>query len=76
MEKTIERTILNPIQFHLLQMFSIPMTENELDNLKKILLDFFDTLADKEFEKVWKEKGMSEKTIEEIDNTHRRTPYN
>lgn len=48
-------TKLNDIQLHLLKMFSIPIKENVLKDIKKLLSDYFYqkvvTIADNEWEK-------------------------
>jgi hypothetical protein len=67
-------TKLNPIQIHLLQMFDRLKSENELQELKGFLANYYAQKVDKESEKLWEEKGMSDKTIDELLNMHLRTP--
>ena len=76
MEAVVKRnTVFNPIQQHLLMMFSHMNSEEQLKELKKALADFY-------FEQV--EKGMAEleakglwskEKCEEIAKEHLRTPY-
>jgi hypothetical protein len=67
-------TKLNPIQIHLLQMFDRLKSENELQELKGFLANYYAQKVDKESEKLWEEKGMSDETIDELLNMHLRTP--
>ncbi|MCU0470387.1 MAG: hypothetical protein MUF58_17490 [Arcicella sp.] len=67
-------TKLNPIQIHLLQMFDRLKSENELQELKGFLANYYAQKVDRESEKIWEEKGMNEDTIEELLNMHLRTP--
>jgi hypothetical protein len=72
----MESTILNPTQLWLLQMFARNGDEERLKELKRVWLEHVRKKADEEIEKVWKEKNMSEEMMDEILNTHLRTPYN
>jgi hypothetical protein len=72
----MESTTLNPTQLWLLQMFARNGDEERLKELKKLWLEHVRKKADEEIEKVWKEKNMSEEMMDEILNTHLRTPYN
>jgi len=69
------QTPFNAAQQELLQLFAAGLSDEELRELKQILLDFkfrrVTTLADK----VWDEKGWNDETVEKILQTHLRTPY-
>lgn len=69
------QTPFNAAQQELLQLFAAGLSDEELRELKQILLDFkfrrVTTLADK----VWDEKGWDDETVEKILQTHLRTPY-
>ena len=67
-------TKLNPTQIHLLQMFDRLKSESELQELKRFLSNYYAPKVDKESEKLWDEKGMSDETIDELLNMHLRTP--
>ncbi len=68
-------TPFNTAQQELLQLFAVGLSEEELRELKQILLDFkfrrVTTLADK----VWEEKGWNDEMVEKMLSTHMRTPY-
>jgi len=63
---------LNPIQLHLLQMFNRNLSKKEMDEIKDILVDFFDKKAQHEMDKIWKKKKLNQKKIDEMGNTHTR----
>jgi hypothetical protein len=68
-------TTLNPTQLFLLKMFAYNGDEERLKEVKEVLCNHFFRKLDEEIEKVWKEKNMSEEMMDEILNTHIRTPY-
>ena len=65
---------LNPVQLHLLRLFSKEMSEQELKNLKKLLVEWYDHQAQLEADRLWEERGMSAQTMEEILQTRLRSP--
>ena len=73
--KLVNSKGLNDLQLHLLEMFSIDVSKKELGKLKELLMNFYDNMAKEEMSKLWKSKKMNDKTIEDIDKTHRRTTY-
>jgi len=71
----MEATILNPVQLHLLRMFSHNRDEASLVELKDVLFNYYCQKVNEEGKRVWKEKNMSNQTMNELLNTHLRTPY-
>jgi hypothetical protein len=71
----MEATVLNPVQMHLLQMFSYKKDEESLNEMKNVLFNYYAEKAQKEIDRIWDEKGMSNELMEEWKNTHMRTPY-
>jgi len=67
---------LNEAQLRLLQMFNRPMSKKEIDELKDVLVEFFDAKAQCEMDKIWKEKMLSQEIIDDMGNMHKRIPYN
>ena len=55
-------------------MFDRLKSESELQELKRFLSNYYAPKVDKESEKLWDEKGMSDETIDELLNRHLRTP--
>ncbi|MDR2204848.1 MAG: hypothetical protein LBE36_01635 [Flavobacteriaceae bacterium] len=67
METVSAHQSLNPTQLHLLRMFSFTKTEKTLQDLKKLLRDFYIQQVEKEIDKY--------PISDEILNEHLRTPY-
>jgi hypothetical protein len=68
-------TTLNPAQLHLLRMFSHHKDAESLNEMKNVLFHYYAEKAQKEIDRIWDEKGMSNELMEEWKNTHMRTPY-
>lgn len=62
-------------QLELLKLFSNDLKDNELKELKEILLKFKFNRVTKMVDEIWDEKGWTEETMNEFLNTHMRTPY-
>jgi len=67
---------LNPTQMHLLHLFSKNMSEKELKDLKKLLVEWYDERTQEEADRLWEERGMSSKTMEKVLKTRFRSPAN
>jgi len=52
-------TKLNPVQLHLLEMFSKKMSERELLEIKNLLVQYYTTKIEKEVESFWDKKGFT-----------------
>jgi hypothetical protein len=68
-------TKLNIVQLQLLQLFARQMAENELADVKAMLVAYYDRKITEEADKLWEQKGMSSETMNELLNTHIRSPY-
>jgi hypothetical protein len=68
-------TKLNPVQLHLLELFAHPVTDNELDDVKKLLVEYYDQKASDEVERIWDERNFTKQTIEDLLNSHVRSVY-
>ncbi len=61
-------TELNPIQVSLLRLFNRPMSDNETEELKKLLLNHYSDRLEQEVTKVIAEKGYSQKDFDNMLN--------
>jgi hypothetical protein len=61
-------TELNPIQVSLLRLFNRPMSDNETEELKKLLLNYYSERLEQEVTKVIEEKGYSQKDFDNMLN--------
>ena len=57
---------LNPTQMHLLHLFSKKMSDQELKELKKLLVEWYDQKAQEIMDKIWAERGMTQKKMDEM----------
>ena len=70
-----EQTTLNPIQLHLLEMFSPCDDEKIMLELKEVLADFYAKQVQEEADRLWEEGTLNGEAIERILEEHWRTPY-
>jgi hypothetical protein len=68
-------TKLNSVQLHLLKMFSRPVNETDLLEIKSLLSNYYAKKVDEEADKLWSEKKMNQDSIKKLLNSHLRTPY-
>ena len=61
-------TELNPIQISLLRLFNRPMSENETQALKKVMVNHYSGLLEKEITKVVSEKEYTQKDFDNMLN--------
>lgn len=71
----METTVFNKAQLHLLQMMSYIKTNEELDELKNVLSDYFAKKVDSELDALCAQGAITESTIEEWCKEHLRTAY-
>ena len=67
---------LNQAQLQLLDMLSFVKTPKALQDLNKVISDYFVKMADAEMDRMWNEGSLSEERIESFRSLHERTPYN
>lgn len=64
---------LNPVQYHLLELFSKRMTEKELLEIKQLLVNYYQQKVDGEVNDFWKLKGYSKDSFNQAtENLHLR----
>lgn len=67
---------MNQAQLQLLDMLSFVKTPKALQDLNKVISDYFVKMADAEMDKMWTEGTLNEERIESFRHLHERTPYN
>jgi len=75
MEAAISHAPFNPVQLHLLKMFSHTQSEDSLKEIKSVLFNYYCKKLDEETDRLWAEGKLNDKVIEEMLNVHQRTPY-
>lgn len=68
-------TKLNPVQLHLLKLFSHDLSQNELADIKKLLADYFVSKADEEMAHLQQQRPTTQTDLDALLNAHLRTPY-
>lgn len=69
------RTIFNPVQMHLLEMFNYCKSEGAMDELKEVLSAYYARKTQEEADRLWEEGILGEDAIEALLSEHLRTPY-
>lgn len=66
---------LSNIQLELIKLFATDVTEQELKELKLLLLEFKFNRVTALADKLWEEKGLTNKDMDHLLEKHFRTPY-
>ena len=64
--KTMETTTFNPIQQHLLRMFSYNDSEETLQEMKSVLTKYYAQKVEKDFDKLWDDGVLDQKKLDEL----------
>jgi hypothetical protein len=64
---------LNPLQLEILKLFKNYKSENELLDLKQVLVEYLSRRVVNEADKSFDEKGYNEETIEQWRKEHNRS---
>jgi hypothetical protein len=75
MQTTLLNQPLNETQIFVLQTFATARTEKEREEITSLYLDYIQHRLDIETDKWWEENNMTNEKLDEILNTHNRTPY-
>ena len=67
---------LTNLQLELLKIFSIPLKEDQLMEIKALLSRYFTKKASEEMDKLWDENNWSDETMREWAQEHMRTKSN
>ena len=69
------QTPFNNAQLELLKLFSTDLSDQDLRELKQLLLKFKFERVTELADKAWDEKGWTNKEVEKLLHTNLRTPY-
>lgn len=67
---------MNQAQLQILDMLSFIKTPEALQDLNKVISDYFVQKADAELDRMWNEGTLNVERIESFRHLHERTPYN
>lgn len=73
--KYMERTVFTPAQREVLDVMSCMQTDEDLQALKTVLVQFLNDRLQRELDRLWDSGTIDEVKMNEWRNTHYRTPY-
>jgi hypothetical protein len=73
--QTLIKQPLTKLQLELLQIFARDIDENDLLEIKKLLVQFFADKAMDLADNVWEKNNWNEQDEKKFLNEHNRTPY-
>ena len=71
----IMATTLNAAQLQILDLMSFIKNDETLNDLKKVISDFFAQQAQDEIDRLWENGELNETKVEGFRKLHERTPY-
>ena len=71
----MEATVFNPMQLQLLRMFSYVRSDSQMQEIKKVLSDYFFNKVEEGMDALWESGEWSEEKNDAIMKEHLRTPY-
>ncbi|MBK8045313.1 MAG: hypothetical protein KBG02_16620 [Haliscomenobacter sp.] len=64
---------LNPVQLHLLELFAGNLTEEDLQEIKMLLVQYYSLKVDEELDQIWSKRQYTTETFQEAtQNLHLR----
>ena len=70
-----EQNKITNLQRELMKVFSYEVSEEELEDIRDLLSNYFAEKATREMDRLWDERGWTNETMEEWLKEHKRTPY-
>lgn len=71
----METTVFNPIQLHLLRMFSHMNSEQELKEVQQVLSEYYFKKVEEHANELWDKLELTQEKLDELANIHERLPY-
>ncbi|MCD8388390.1 MAG: hypothetical protein LUD17_16140 [Bacteroidales bacterium] len=65
-------TVFNPVQMHLLHMFSVDGSEERLEEVRQVLADFYAKKIERQFDALWDAGVLDQQRLDEIGKGHFR----
>ncbi len=66
---------LSNMQLELLKLFSRDIEENDLKEIKKLIVKYLSKKLSEKADATWEEKNWTNEDMDKFLNTHMRTPY-
>lgn len=74
-EGNMQSTVFNPVQLHLLQMFSRMNSEEELREVKQVLSEYYRKKVEKYANELWDKLNLTQEKLNDMASIHERLPY-
>ena len=71
----MQATVFNPVQLHLLQMFSHMKSEEELREVQQVLSEYYRKKVEKHANELWNKLDLTQDKLDDLANIHERLPY-
>jgi hypothetical protein len=68
-------TQITPAQYEVLNMLSVINNEDDLKELKAVIVQFLNSRLQNEIERLWQEGTLNEQKVASWQDEHMRTPY-
>ena len=65
----------NTAQYELINLLSCVNKEDDLAELKKVIVQFLNTRMQREIDKLWDTGAINDQQVEQWGKEHMRTPY-
>jgi hypothetical protein len=65
--ESVQPTVFNPAQLYLLDVFSTIKSDEELNDIKQLVADYFAKKLDKMTEEMWESGELNQKRLDEIN---------
>ena len=72
---TVQSKPFTPFQIEMLEMISRVSSEVEMQDIRRILGQYFAKRAEDAIDRLWDEGVLNEDVMEDWKNEHMRTPY-
>ena len=70
-----QRSQISPAQYELLNILSCINKDEDLVELKTVIVQFLNTRLQKEIDKLWDNGTLTEEKVAAWEHEHMRTPY-
>lgn len=64
---SVQTTVFNPAQLYLLDVFSAIKSDEELNDIKQLVADYYARKLDAHMDKLWEEGVLDQKRLDEIN---------
>jgi len=72
MEATVSNSPFNPVQLHLLKIFSFTKSEEDLKELQTVLFNYYRSKLKKQTDEFWEKNNLDNSKMETIMYGHNR----